>query len=83
MHQQDKIGAGGGSVNVDGSMSNSFRGNDQVSPFIVLPLILEKLRLCINFQFLSYQIISTIHQSVITLFNNFQSDTILSKPLLD
>jgi len=35
MHQQDKMGGGGGSVNVDGSMSNSFRGNDQVSPFIV------------------------------------------------
>ncbi|KAG4382640.1 hypothetical protein GLYMA_14G128300v4 [Glycine max] len=31
MHQQDKMGGGGGSVNVDGSMSNSFRGNDQVS----------------------------------------------------
>ncbi|KAH1203452.1 Transcriptional corepressor LEUNIG [Glycine max] len=30
MHQQDKMGGGGGSsVNVDGSMSNSFRGNDQ------------------------------------------------------
>jgi len=29
------MGAGGGSVNVDGSMSNSFRGNDQVSPFMV------------------------------------------------
>ncbi|PPD86465.1 hypothetical protein GOBAR_DD16596 [Gossypium barbadense] len=28
--QQDKVG-GGGSVTVDGSMSNSFRGNDQVS----------------------------------------------------
>ncbi|KAJ1410995.1 WD40/YVTN repeat-like-containing domain superfamily [Sesbania bispinosa] len=31
MHQQDKVGGGGGSVNMDGSMSNSFRGNDQVS----------------------------------------------------
>ncbi|OMO80569.1 hypothetical protein COLO4_24036 [Corchorus olitorius] len=30
LHQQDKVG-GGGSVTVDGSMSNSFRGNDQVS----------------------------------------------------
>ncbi|KAI4337361.1 hypothetical protein L6164_015790 [Bauhinia variegata] len=30
MHQQDKVG-GAGSVNVDGGMSNSFRGNDQVS----------------------------------------------------
>ncbi|KAF7817216.1 transcriptional corepressor LEUNIG-like isoform X1 [Senna tora] len=30
MHQLDKVG-GGGSVAVDGSMSNSFRGNDQVS----------------------------------------------------
>jgi hypothetical protein len=36
MHQQDnKVGGGGGSVTGDGSMSNSFRGNDQVSPFIV------------------------------------------------
>jgi hypothetical protein len=26
---------GAGSVTVDGSMSNSFRGNDQVSPFYV------------------------------------------------
>jgi hypothetical protein len=33
MHQQDKVG--GGSVTGDGSMSNSFRGNDQVSLFIV------------------------------------------------
>ncbi|GAU15151.1 hypothetical protein TSUD_08890 [Trifolium subterraneum] len=35
MHQQDKVGGGGGggggSVTGDGSMSNSFRGNDQVS----------------------------------------------------
>ncbi|KAL2318317.1 hypothetical protein Fmac_032193 [Flemingia macrophylla] len=31
MHQQDKMGGVGGSVNVDGSMSNSIRGNDQVS----------------------------------------------------
>ncbi|XP_050938176.1 transcriptional corepressor LEUNIG isoform X2 [Cucumis melo] len=30
MHQQEKIG-GAGSVTMDGSMSNSFRGNDQVS----------------------------------------------------
>ncbi|KAF2304550.1 hypothetical protein GH714_033264 [Hevea brasiliensis] len=30
LHQQDKMG-GAGSVTVDGSMSNSFRGNDQVS----------------------------------------------------
>ncbi|KAK8619965.1 hypothetical protein V6N13_066458 [Hibiscus sabdariffa] len=30
LHQQDKVG-GGGSVTVDGSMSNSFRGDDQVS----------------------------------------------------
>ncbi|KAF7830242.1 transcriptional corepressor LEUNIG-like isoform X1 [Senna tora] len=30
MHQQDKVG-GGGSVTADGSMSNSFRGNDQAS----------------------------------------------------
>jgi len=46
MHQQDKMGGGGGSsVNVDGSMSNSFRGNDQVSPFMVAatPCIFEKL----------------------------------------
>ena len=34
LHQQDKMG-GAGSVTVDGSMSNSFRGNDQVSPFYV------------------------------------------------
>ncbi|RYQ94613.1 hypothetical protein Ahy_B08g089550 isoform C [Arachis hypogaea] len=31
MHQQDKVGGGGGSVTADGSMSNSFRGNDQAS----------------------------------------------------
>ncbi|CAJ2643468.1 unnamed protein product [Trifolium pratense] len=31
MHQQDKVGGGGGSVTMDGSMSNSYRGNDQVS----------------------------------------------------
>ncbi|XP_022929684.1 transcriptional corepressor LEUNIG-like isoform X1 [Cucurbita moschata] len=30
MHQQEKIG-GAGSVTMDGSMTNSFRGNDQVS----------------------------------------------------
>ncbi|KAI9073967.1 hypothetical protein K1719_025650 [Acacia pycnantha] len=30
MHQLDKVG-GGGSITMDGSMSNSFRGNDQVS----------------------------------------------------
>ncbi|GMI84236.1 ROTUNDA 2, LEUNIG [Hibiscus trionum] len=30
LHHQDKVG-GGGSVTVDGSMSNSFRGDDQVS----------------------------------------------------
>lgn len=30
LHQQDKMG-GAGSVTMDGSMSNSFRGNDQVS----------------------------------------------------
>ncbi|CBI20987.3 unnamed protein product, partial [Vitis vinifera] len=30
MHQQDKMG-GAGSITVDGSMSNSFRGNDQAS----------------------------------------------------
>lgn len=30
---QDKMG-GAGSVGIDGSMSNSFRGNDQVSPFL-------------------------------------------------
>ncbi|RYR05683.1 hypothetical protein Ahy_B06g085510 isoform A [Arachis hypogaea] len=30
MHQQDRV-AGAGSVTADGSMSNSFRGNDQVS----------------------------------------------------
>lgn len=34
LHQQDKMG-GTGSVTMDGSMSNSFRGNDQVSPFKV------------------------------------------------
>jgi hypothetical protein len=37
LHPQDKMG-GAASVNVDGSMSNSFRGNDQVCPFR-LPLI--------------------------------------------
>ncbi|KOM48679.1 hypothetical protein LR48_Vigan07g238300 [Vigna angularis] len=31
MHQQDRVGGGGGSVTVVGGMSNSFRGNDQVS----------------------------------------------------
>jgi hypothetical protein len=30
VHQQDKMG-GAGSATMDGSMSNSFRGNDQVS----------------------------------------------------
>ena len=34
-HQQDKMG-GAGSVTMDGSMSNSFRGNDQVS-FLLIP----------------------------------------------
>ena len=29
IHQQDKLG-GGGSITMDGSMSNSFRGNEQV-----------------------------------------------------
>lgn len=33
LHQQDKI-VGAGSVTADGSMSNSFRGNDQVCPFL-------------------------------------------------
>ncbi|MED6218716.1 hypothetical protein PIB30_029039 [Stylosanthes scabra] len=31
MHQQDKVGGGAGSVTADGSMSNSYRGNDQAS----------------------------------------------------
>lgn len=35
MHQLDKVGGGSGSVAVDGSMSNSFRGNDQVSSLLV------------------------------------------------
>ncbi|WRX33310.1 WD40 repeat - like 10 [Theobroma cacao] len=35
LHQQDKVG-GGGSVTVDGGMSNSFRGNDQVPNIISL-----------------------------------------------
>lgn len=30
IHQQDKLG-GGGSITMDGSMSNSFRGSEQVS----------------------------------------------------
>ena len=38
------------------------------SVLLWLPLILEKLRLCINFQFLSYQIISTIHQYILFIY---------------
>lgn len=34
LHQQDKMG-GAASVTMDSNMSNSFRGNDQVSPFNV------------------------------------------------
>lgn len=37
MHQLDKVG-GGGSVTLDGSMSNSFRGNDQVSSLLASPI---------------------------------------------
>ena len=33
LHQQDKI-MGVGSATADGSMTNSFRGNDQVCPFL-------------------------------------------------
>lgn len=33
IHQQDKLG-GAGSITMDGSMSNSFRGNEQVCSYI-------------------------------------------------
>ncbi|KAM1731237.1 hypothetical protein ACFX11_017147 [Malus domestica] len=51
-HQQDKMG-GAGSITMDGSMSNSFRGNDPVCPFMVIyyELFLGQLtQACIAYQ---------------------------------
>jgi hypothetical protein len=49
---------GAGSVTVDGSMSNSFRGNDQVSPFYVTS----------NHTFLRYALLLVLSTPYVALF---------------
>lgn len=58
LHQQDKI-VGAGSVTADGSMSNSFRGNDQVCPSLATGDILFSMSI-----YLALETCSTLRYSL-------------------